>query len=703
MQHVTIFTDNLAHTQEIAKKQLIGDAIYSDETTLFLSPNQFVAGTQVSITLRVFKNNLAGATDGVWLHLNQQPTQGHEGYEQRLMIKQPPTSDLFDFYQIQVTIDTSSQYYFSIKKMGHTHYYNKQGLVDYVNTVYDFKAIPDFFVPEWSQGAVMYHVFVDRFYNGDPSNDVLNREYSYLGNMAKQQSDWDAPVGDKDFCTFYGGDLQGIIDKLDYLEDLGIEVIYLSPVLLSPSNHKYDISDYEHIDPHFGVILRDGGKQLAPGNYDNSAATKYIRRTTDPLNLRASNAFFAEFMKTCHARGIRVIMDGVFNHNGSFHKWLNKENIYPEPGAYQDRNSPYVDYFHFHSDDWPNNITYDGWWGHSNHPKLNFENSQELYDYILGIGQLWVSEPYNVDGWRLDVAADLGFSKGFNHQFWRDFRTAVKTANAEALILGEHYGDCQDWLGGDQWDTIMNYDAFMEPLTWFLTGMQKHSDSYNRDKKDNAFMFEQAMAYNRARMSYHSVFTAMNQLSNHDHSRFLTRTNGQVGRLHTRPASDADHGVNLGVFYEAVVFQMTWPGAPTLYYGDEAGLGGWTDPDNRRPYPWGRENHTAIGVHRAAIALRKQYSCLKTGAVEYLHNEHGVLSFARFDASTKVAVILNNNDSPRVLKLPLWKMDLYSGTIHRVLYTNPNGYSQEKQTLTVVDGYVELYVGEHSAVVLACD
>jgi len=702
MNNITVFTHNLAKTKEIAHRQLIGDGIYSDESEQFLFPNQFARGERVTITLRVFKDNLTGSADGVTLNLSQTTADGTVTTCGEPMSKQPSASDLFDYYQATVTIERYTQYHFAIQKNRDIYYYNKQGLVDYPNGVYDFKAIPDFFVPEWSQGAVMYHVFVDRFYNGDPSNDVLSREYSYLGNMAKQQPDWNAPVGDKDFCTFYGGDLQGILDKLDYLESLGVEVIYLSPVLVSPSNHKYDISDYEHIDPHFGVIMRDGGKQLPPGEPDNRAASKYIRRTTDPLNLRASNAFFAEFMQTCHARGMRVIMDGVFNHNGSFHKWLNKEGIYPTPGAYQDKNSPYVDYFHFHNDDWPNNISYDGWWGHSNHPKLNFENSRELYDYILDIGKLWVSEPYGVDGWRLDVAADLGFSKAFNHQFWRDFRTAVKEANPEAIILGEHYGDCQDWLGGDQWDTIMNYDAFMEPLTWFLTGMQKHSDSYNPDKRNNTFMFEQAMAYNRARMSYHSVFTSMNQLSNHDHSRFLTRTNGQVGRLHTRPASDADHGTNLGIFYEAVVFQMTWPGAPTLYYGDEAGLGGWTDPDNRRPYPWGKENQTAIGVHREAIALRKRYSCLKTGSVEYLHNEHGVLSFARFDKHSKVAVILNNNDSPRVLKLPVWKMDMYNGEIHRVMYTNAGGYNTESVALAVVDGYVELYIGEFSSVVLAC-
>ena len=692
MNNTAIFTNDISTTKELAKHNLIVDAVYSDETTSFLNPPEFKSGDTVTFCIRIFKNNLSNFEDAVCFHI------GENKYP---MSKIESSSEIFDFYQITQKIEDYTNYFFSIKKGMCLYFYNKQGVVSSINPIYNFKAIPNFFVPDWLKGAVMYHVFVDRFFNGDESNDVLTKEYSYLGNMSKGQKDWYAPVTDKDFCTFYGGDLQGILDKIDYFKDLGIEVIYLSPVFVSPSNHKYDISDYDYIDPHLAVIVKDGGDRLSSANPSNDKASMYIKRTTDPANLEASNKFFSDFTKICHENGIKVIMDGVFNHSGSFHKWLNKEGIYKEKGAYQDKNSPYVPYFKWYGDDWPNNIAYDGWWGHSNHPKLNFENSQELYDYILSVGKKWVSEPYNVDGWRLDVGADLGFSREFNHQFWRDFRSAVKEGNPDAIILGEHYGDCEPWLFGDQWDTIMNYDAFMEPITWFLTGMQKHSEEYRPNSLNNTLFFEEAMRYNRARMSYHSLYTSMNQLSNHDHSRFLTRTNGQVGRLHTRAASDADFGINKGVFYEAVVFQMTWPGSPTLYYGDEAGMTGWTDPDNRRAYPWGREDKIVIDVHKVAIALRKEYSVLKTGSVEYLHNEYGVLSYGRWDNEQKVAVIINNNWQERVINVPVWKMDMLSGSIDLVLYTNEGGYSTEKQPLQINNGYVSLYIGPHSAVVLA--
>lgn len=158
-------------------------------------------------------------------------------------------------------------------------------------------------------------------------------------------------------------------------------------------------------------------------------------------------------------------------------------------------------------------------------PKLNYEESEKLCEYILNIGRKWVSPPYNVDGWRLDVAADLGHSEEFNHQFWRKFRKAVKEANPNAIILAEHYGDANAWLRGDQWDTVMNYDGFMDPVSWFLTGVDKHSDNSNPSMLGNAEAFNHAIKYFLSRLQTESSLVAMNELSNHDHSRFLTRTN----------------------------------------------------------------------------------------------------------------------------------------------------------------------------------
>ena len=313
-----------------------------------------------------------------------------------------------------------------------------------VNPFYHFEILPGFHVPSWAKGAVIYQIFVDRFCNGDTTNDVEDREYYYIGDSSVQVKNWFQYPSNMDVRSFYGGDLQGVWDKLDYLQELGVEVIYFNPLFVSPSNHKYDIQDYDHIDPHFGKIVDDRGELLKEDQFENRLATKYINRVTNKANLEASDALFAKVVSEAHKRGMKVIMDGVFNHCGSFNKWLDRERIYEnakgyDKGAYVDEKSPYRNYFHFYNDNqWPYNPSYDGWWGHDTLPKLNFEASKELTDYILYIGKKWVSAPYNADGWRLDVAADLGRSPEFNHNFWKQFRKAVKEANPNAIILAEH-------------------------------------------------------------------------------------------------------------------------------------------------------------------------------------------------------------------------------------------------------------------------
>ena len=182
----------------------------------------------------------------------------------------------------------------------------------------------------------MYQILVDRFYNGDPANDVLTDEYYYIQTPSKKMEDWNQCPSDFSVGEFYGGDLEGVRQKLNYLQNLGVEVIYFNPLFVSPSNHKYDIQDYDHIDPHYGKIVVDEGELLQSGTTDNSKATRYVNRVTNRENLEASNAFFAELVREIHARGMKVILDGVFNHCGSFNKWLDREKIYHANGGYED-------------------------------------------------------------------------------------------------------------------------------------------------------------------------------------------------------------------------------------------------------------------------------------------------------------------------------------------------------------------------------
>ena len=620
------------------------------------------------------------------------------------------TQGEFDYYTFETRLgEEPFRYCFEVQSGTEKYYYGRCGISREILEYYNFVVVPGFSTPDWAKGAVMYQIFTDRFYNGDKSNDVETNEYYYIGDYSRRVTNWDKYPANMGVREFYGGDLQGVMDKLDYLQDLGVEVVYFNPLFVSPSNHKYDIQDYDYIDPHYGKIVDDGGEVLPNGVTDNSQATKYKKRTTGFKNLEASNELFIKLVEELHRRGMKVILDGVFNHCGSFNKWMDRERIYEgeedyEPGAYVSADSPYRSYFRFFKEgpeNWPYNGNYDGWWGHDTLPKLNYEDSVKLENYILYIGRKWVSPPYNVDGWRLDVAADLGRSNEYNHEFWQKFRRAVKDANPNALILAEHYGDPSDWLKGDEWDTVMNYDAFMEPVTWFLTGMEKHSDEAREELLGNIDNFIGSMAHHMSNMLTPSLQVAMNELSNHDHSRFLTRTNHMVGRVEHLGPEAANEYVNKAVMREAVVMQMTWVGAPTVYYGDEAGVCGFTDPDNRRTYPWGREDHELIAFHKEAIRIHKEHPALKTGSLKILGGEENILSYARFKGHDRIIVVINNRSERAEVKVPVWEAEIpIKCRMKRLLYSYKDGYTTEYEEYLVEDGEVVANMGPHSALVL---
>ena len=334
-------------------------------------------------------------------------------------------------------------------------------------------------------------------------------------------------------------------------------------------------------------------------------------------------------------------------------------------------------------------------------PKLNYEASRDLFEYVLHIARKWVSPPYNADGWRLDVAADLGHSPEYNHYFWKEFYKAVKQANPNAVVLAEHYGNPVDWLHGDEWDSVMNYDAFMEPVTWFLTGMQKHSDDFRQDMLGNAESFWGAMTYNSVNMTMPSLYMAMNQLSNHDHSRFLTRTNHVVGRTNSLGPEMADYNVNKAVMREAVLIQMTWPGAPTIYYGDEAGVTGFTDPDNRRTYPWGREDKELIEFHKQMIAIHKENREFLTGSLKYMEADYNVIGYGRFNRQEQSLILVNNNQHEITKELSVWQIGTpKEGVMKRLMLTTAEGFTGEKTDYPIIKGKVKVTLPPTSAIVL---
>ena len=663
-------------------------ALFSDGTTEYVTPQEPGINQPVQIRIR---SKSCGVKRIFLLHemdkIEMEKLESVSGYE---------------YYEVAVVLgEKPFQYLFLVEGELETYYYDRLGVTNHARRDKYFTIVPGFSTPDWAKGAVMYQIFPDRFCNGDWENDAEAGEYIYLNKRNTFADVWNKYPKPGAVGEFYGGDLSGIIQKLDYLQNLGIEAIYLNPIFVSPSNHKYDVQDYDYVDPHLGKRIKREGELLGKAEIDNRNASRYVSSTTDIKNLEASNDLLIELIKQAHQREIRVILDGVFNHCGSFHKWMDKELFYARgegylPGAYVSTESPYRNFFKFKKDN-----TYEGWWGYETLPKLNYEGSLELEKEILRIAAKWVSPPFCADGWRLDVAADLGHSVEYNHGFWKKFRKVVKEANPEAIILAEHYGNAQEWLNGYEWDTIMNYNAFMEPVSYFLTGMEKHSDDFKAGLLGNSEYFEDTMKRGMSEFLTSSLQCSMNQLSNHDHSRFLTRTNHQVGRVEKLGHKAAETGVMEEVLRMAVVIQMTWPGAPTLYYGDEAGVCGFTDPDNRRTYPWGSENKDLIAFHKAMINIHKKSEALRKGSFTFLMCEQNVVGYARFTRKEQIVVLVNSDEFPRKMDVSMIPAGIEeNASLEQIFYTNDDLYSLQKVTYQMRADLLDILLPSKSVVVL---
>ncbi len=431
--------------------------------------------------------------------------------------------------------------------------------------------------PDWVADAIFYQIFPDRF--------------SSSARVAKpgRLEPWDsAPTRH----GFKGGDLLGIVERLDYLEDLGINAIYLNPIFSSASNHRYHAFDYFAIDPLLG-----------------------------------GEPAFRELLEAAHARGIRIILDGVFNHTGRgfwpFHHLL-------ECGP----DSPYVDWFLVRS--WPLNAYskrppgYEAWWNLRALPKLNVGNP-ETREYVLRVAEHWTRR--GIDGWRLDVPQEID-----DADFWRTFRARVREAQPEAYLVGEIWNEAPEWLEGDRFDALMNYPLARTALGLCSRRLKRHT-------RQGGFRLQTLTAREALDQLLHQlgcydervVRSQLNLLGSHDTERILTVMGG-------------DHdAVAL-----AALLQLTLPGAPCIYYGDEVGMEGGKDPDCRRAVPWDEAawHRPTRELMRGAIALRKARRALRHGSFEGLYAERRTLAFLRREAGERLLVAINAGGGEQRLRIP---------------------------------------------------
>lgn len=408
-------------------------------------------------------------------------------------------------------------------------------------------------VPKWVKNAVFYQIFPERFGNGDPENDPE-------GVVPWSSS----PTRE----NFFGGDLKGIMKGVNYLAELGINAIYMTPVFESPSNHKYNTTDYFKIDPAFGTL--EDLKKL---------------------------------VKKCHQKGIKVVFDAVFNHSG----------IAFQP--FQDvlkngEESSYKDWFHLRG--FPvttEPLNYETFGFEAYMPKLNTENP-EVIDYLCKVGRYWIEEA-DIDGWRLDVANEV------DHGFWRRFRAEVKRVKPEAYIVGEIWHNARPWLMGDQFDGAMNYPFTRACLNYFAYG------------KLSTEGFQKIINHTYLRNTKEANSAMLNILDSHDTPRFLTRAGENIKRLKL-----------------AALFQMSFVGAPSVYYGTEIGMTGAGDPDCRRAMVWDKRrwNEDLLSFYKEVIALRKSRPSLRAEKISWLQGENQhLLGYIKESGSEKTLILMNNS------------------------------------------------------------
>jgi glycosidase len=548
---------------------------------------------------------------------------------------------------------------------------------------------PDGFVPEWARRAVWYQIFPERFRNGDPSNDPTAESLkgSHHGDHAegwqvhRWTSDWyelqsyERSVSDDLWYHLsrrrYGGDLQGILDRLDYLQELGINALYLNPVFEAPSAHKYDGASYHHVDPHFGPDPPGDRRLMAAETPDDPATWVWTRADRMLLSL----------VREVHARGMHLILDGVFNHMGvnsfAFRDVVEKQ-----------RASRFAGWFKIRS--WASPATgegfhYESWRDHSTLPELRQDRGGIVAgprDYIFAATRRWIAPDgiveNGIDGWRLDVARWVA------HPFWKDWRRLVKSINPNAFLVAEIIDTVEfskAYLQGDEFDAVMNYNFAFACDEFFVRERRRiRASAFDRLLRElrqahpacvAGVMQDLLDSHDTARLATHVVNRDSLDYRAFDEVYHPVQSRGDNPQCDTRKPTAEERRMQMLL----VIFQMTYVGAPMIYYGDEAGMWGANDPCCRKPMIWpelrfddeawlpnGRRRSVADVVafdrelfrhYQRMIGLRRRLEALQVGDYETLvaDDERGLLAFTRRCPEQQVAVVLNPSPSTQRISI----------------------------------------------------
>lgn len=624
------------------------DSVYSDSTKYYVSNPYPKINDKVTISIRMKRNE---EVKKVFLRYRE------FGIEQiRLMDEQKKGK--FSYFSKEVEIrEKRFHYQFYLVTDKKIYFYTQYRITDYIpDESRDFVIIADYEPAKWVKNSVFYQIFPERFYNGNPNISVKDGEYSYQGYEVYSVKEWNLPAKSYEETggvDFYGGDLEGIIQKLDYLQELGVNAIYLNPIFLSPSVHKYDSLDYFQIDPHFG-----------------------------------GDAALERLTKELHKRGMKLMLDISINHTSSEAAWFNKnvEFYNVSEGAYNNPDSKEREFYFFDE-----NNKYDTWVGVETMPKLNY-GSQKLRDIIYrkkdSVLKKWLLPPYDIDGWRFDVAECLARNQviDVHGEVIEELRMQLKGEKKDVFLLAEDWVDCSEDLQGNRWDSTMNYYGCARPVREFVG----ETDLFlARDKE---------LGKNRSKMTAKQLASRIKQFYGKlpgaiQHQMFNLLDSHDVARLHNNSQISRQN------YETAVIIMFTLPGTACVYYGDEIALMGGIEAVEfcRNPMDWKweerEEARDRFAFYQTIISLKRNAKALEDGGFQILSEEGYVFSYARFTEKELIIVIASTDDECNETIIPLENFGFENHDISRDIF----GRSVAAE---IVKGGIKVHIPAHTSYLL---
>ena len=583
------------------------ESVYSDGTADFVSNPSPKLYEEVKIRIRMYE-------DAPVQHVLLRYTpNGADRVLEAYVVKK---ENGLVYYEVPLAMtENRIQYHFYLVCKDVVYFYTQKDITTYLpDHTYDFVLLADYIQPEWVKKAVFYQIFPERFCNGNKENDVKSGEYSQDGHPTIKMEHWEdkALTYEEGFCMdFYGGDLQGVTEKIPYFKELGVTAIYLNPIFTAPSVHKYDCLDYFHVDPHFG-----GDEALA------------------------------ELSEKLHENGMKLILDISINHTGMAHKWFNRDGIYFDKsvGAYNNPDSRERSFYFFNEDN-----TYHGWFGVESLPTLNYL-SKDLRNVIYkaedSVLKKWLKPPYNIDGWRFDVADVFARNNEVQlaDEIWPEIKKSIKEVNDQAYILAEDWGDCAHYLQGKEWDSPMNYYGCGRVIRQFLGEpdlvMGRTELLRNIPYKMTAEDVKGRVMEHLAKLPYVMWENQFNLFDSHD-----------VSRLHNNPKVHPEE------YRGAIIFQFILTGAASIYYGDEAGIDGVLDTFEgcRYPMPWSKDfkNTEVFRLYQTMAHAKKEHRALSEGGMKFLYAQGNVVAIARFCNEEAFVAVISTGEQEENIRLPL--------------------------------------------------